>query len=150
MYFIMPTTTLQAIFYRFFGVFIWAGFPFSERYLFGWITSQVLQLSHTVPCSLAFLLIFLFLLFSFYMPSVTVKRYYKIFNFPSFDFKAFLLLLFEWVSSWCSVTRAVIFFLMNSLFEEKCNSGCPKMINKFRSNSWNSFGWKNNSFEMLH
>lgn len=63
------------------------------------------------------------------MPSVTVKRYSKIFNFASFDFKAFLL-LFEWVGSWCSVTRAVIFFLMNSLFEEKCNSGCPKTIKK--------------------
>lgn len=40
------------------------------------------------------------------------------------------LLFFEWVGSWCSVTRAVIFFLMNSLFEEKCSSGCPKTINK--------------------
>lgn len=67
------------------------------------------------------------------MPSVTVKRYSKTFNFASFDFKAFF--FFEWVGSWCSVTRAVIFFPMNSLFEEKCNSGCPKTINKFRSNS---------------
>lgn len=66
------------------------------------------------------------------MPSVTVKRYSKTFNFASFDFKAFFL---EWVGSWCSVTRVVIFFLMNSLFEEKCNSGSPKTINKIRSNS---------------
>lgn len=83
---------------------------------------------------LLFSLFSFFLLFSFYMPSVTVKRYSKIFNFASFDFKVFLL-LFEWVGSWCSVTRAVIFFLMNSLFEEKCNSGCPKTIKKIRSNS---------------
>lgn len=57
---------------------------------------------------------------------------------------------FEWVGSWCSVTRAVIFFLMNGLFEEKCNFGCPKTINKFGSNSLNRFGWKSNNFDMLN
>lgn len=63
------------------------------------------------------------------MPSVTVKRYSKIFNFASFDFKAFLL-LFEWVGSWCSVTRAVIFFLMNSLFGKNAILVVPKLLKK--------------------
>lgn len=34
-----------------------------------------------------------FYFFSFYMPSVTANRYSKIYNFASFDFKAFFIII---------------------------------------------------------
>lgn len=150
MYFILPTTTLQAIFNRVFWCLH-----------LGWI-SIFWKISVWLNNLSRFTIIPYCLMFFSFPP------YILFFNFFLFtcllwllrDMIRFLILLllilklfllfFEWVGSWCSVTRAVIFFLMNSLFEEKCSSGCPKTINKFRSNSWNSFGWKNNNFTLCY